>query len=43
MKWATDEQAQTFLAKNGSVPVRTDLVDKIYDPPGRRVQGVRST
>jgi multiple sugar transport system substrate-binding protein len=34
VKWATDEQAQTFLAKNGSVPVRTDLVPKIYDPQG---------
>ncbi len=34
VKWATDEEAQTFLAKNGSVPVRTDLVPKIYDPQG---------
>ncbi|MGI8457091.1 MAG: ABC transporter substrate-binding protein [Propionibacteriaceae bacterium] len=34
VKWATDEEAQTFLAKNGSVPVRTDLVSKIYDPQG---------
>ena len=34
IKWATDEEAQTFLAKNGSVPVRTDLVDKIYSPQG---------
>jgi multiple sugar transport system substrate-binding protein len=34
VKWATDEEAQTFLAKNGSVPVRTDLVDKIYSPQG---------
>jgi multiple sugar transport system substrate-binding protein len=34
VKWATDEEAQTFLAKNGSVPVRTDLVGKIYDPQG---------
>lgn len=34
VKWATDEEAQTFLAKNGSVPVRTDLVDKIYAPQG---------
>ena len=34
VKWATDEQAQTFLAKNGSVPVRTDLVPKIYAPQG---------
>ncbi|WP_091177902.1 ABC transporter substrate-binding protein [Microlunatus flavus] len=34
VKWATDEQAQTFLAKNGSVPVRTDLVPKIYATQG---------
>jgi multiple sugar transport system substrate-binding protein len=34
VKWATDEEAQTFLAKNGSVPVRTDLVGKIYSPQG---------
>ena len=34
VKWATDEQAQTFLAKNGSVPVRTDLVPKIYASQG---------
>jgi multiple sugar transport system substrate-binding protein len=34
VKWATDEEAQTFLAKNGSVPVRTDLVGKIYAPQG---------
>jgi multiple sugar transport system substrate-binding protein len=34
IKWATDEEAQTFLAKNGSVPVRTDLVPKIYAPQG---------
>jgi multiple sugar transport system substrate-binding protein len=30
IKWATGEQAQTILAKAGIVPVRTDLVDKIY-------------
>ena len=30
MKWATDEEAQTILAKAAIVPVRTDLVDKIY-------------
>lgn len=30
VKWATDEQAQTILAKAAIVPVRTDLVDKIY-------------
>lgn len=34
VKWATDAQAQTFLAHNGSVPVRTDLIDKIYAPQG---------
>jgi multiple sugar transport system substrate-binding protein len=32
VKWATDEAAQTVLAKQGIVPVRTDLVDKIYAP-----------
>jgi len=32
IKWATDEQAQTVLAKAGIVPVRTDLIDKIYAP-----------
>jgi len=32
VKWATSEQAQTILAKNSIVPVRTDLVDKIYAP-----------
>jgi multiple sugar transport system substrate-binding protein len=34
IKWSTDEEAQTFLAKNGSVPVRTDLVPKIYASQG---------
>jgi multiple sugar transport system substrate-binding protein len=34
VKWATDEEAQTFLAANGSVPVRTDLVPTIYAPQG---------
>ena len=34
IKWSTEEEAQTFLAKNGSVPVRTDLVPKIYAPQG---------
>jgi multiple sugar transport system substrate-binding protein len=34
VKWATDEEAQTFLSKNGSVPVRTDLVEKIYNSQG---------
>jgi multiple sugar transport system substrate-binding protein len=32
VKWATSEAAQTVLAKQGIVPVRTDLVDKIYAP-----------
>ena len=32
VKWATGEEAQTILAKNSIVPVRTDLVDKIYAP-----------
>ncbi|MCW2811146.1 MAG: hypothetical protein JWP61_1604, partial [Friedmanniella sp.] len=49
VKWATDEEAQTFLAKNGSVPVRTDLVGKIYDPQGEpykvfgRLMGIGKT
>jgi multiple sugar transport system substrate-binding protein len=34
VKWATDVEAQTFLAKNGSVPVRTDLVPEIYATQG---------
>ena len=38
VKWATDEQAQTFLAKNGSVPVRTDLIPKIYASQGAPYQ-----
>lgn len=32
VKWATSEEAQTILAKNAVVPVRTDLIDKIYAP-----------
>jgi ABC-type glycerol-3-phosphate transport system substrate-binding protein len=32
VKWATSEEAQTVLANKGLVPVRTDLVDKIYAP-----------
>jgi multiple sugar transport system substrate-binding protein len=49
VKWATEEQAQTFLAKNGSVPVRTDLVDKIYNTQGEhyavfgRLMGIGKT
>jgi multiple sugar transport system substrate-binding protein len=34
VKWATDQEAQGFLAKNGSVPVRTDLVGSIYSNQG---------
>jgi multiple sugar transport system substrate-binding protein len=32
VKWATSEDAQTILAHNSIVPVRTDLIDKIYAP-----------
>ncbi|MEU9957376.1 sugar ABC transporter substrate-binding protein [Streptomyces sp. NPDC050982] len=32
VRWATGEQAQTVLADNGIVPVRTDLIDRIYTP-----------
>ncbi|MCX4905248.1 sugar ABC transporter substrate-binding protein [Streptomyces sp. NBC_00878] len=32
VRWATGEQAQTVLAENSIVPVRTDLIDKIYTP-----------
>jgi multiple sugar transport system substrate-binding protein len=32
VKWSTGEEAQTILAKNAIVPVRTDLIDKIYAP-----------
>jgi multiple sugar transport system substrate-binding protein len=32
VKWATSEEAQTILAKNSIVPVRTDLINKIYAP-----------
>lgn len=34
LKWSTGEQAQAFLAKNGSIPIRTDLLPKIYDTQG---------
>lgn len=34
VRWATDADAQAFLAKNGSVPVRTDLVPEIYASQG---------
>jgi multiple sugar transport system substrate-binding protein len=30
VKWATDDEAQTILAKNSIVPVRTDLVESVY-------------
>jgi multiple sugar transport system substrate-binding protein len=30
VKWATGDEAQTILANEAIVPVRTDLVDKIY-------------
>ena len=36
VKWATDEEAQTILAKAGIVPVRTDLVDEIYVSQDKR-------
>ena len=32
LKWATDTQAQTVLAKQAIVPVRTDLLSTIYYP-----------
>ncbi|GGJ65871.1 ABC transporter substrate-binding protein [Streptomyces brasiliensis] len=32
VKWATGKTAQTILAKNSIVPIRTDLIDKIYAP-----------
>ncbi|NMO54801.1 sugar ABC transporter substrate-binding protein [Actinoplanes sp. TBRC 11911] len=40
VKWATDEPAQTILAKNSIVPVRTDLIDKIYAPLDPRYQAL---
>jgi multiple sugar transport system substrate-binding protein len=49
VKWATEEEAQSFLAKNGSVPVRTDLVEKIYNTQGEhyavfgRLMGIGKT
>lgn len=30
VKWATDDEAQTILANNSIVPVRTDLVESVY-------------
>jgi multiple sugar transport system substrate-binding protein len=32
LKWATDEEAQTVLAKQAVLPIRLDLLDKIYVP-----------
>lgn len=32
LKWATDKQAQTVLAQQAIVPVRTDLLSTIYYP-----------
>lgn len=36
LKWATGEQAQTVLAKLAVVPIRLDLIDKIYTPQDPR-------
>jgi len=35
VKWATDTQAQTWLAKNGSAPIRKDLLDSVYATQGQ--------
>jgi multiple sugar transport system substrate-binding protein len=40
VKWATGEQAQTVLAQNSVVPVRTDLIDKIYAPLDPRYEAL---
>lgn len=32
--WATGDEAQTFLAANGSMPVRTDLLPTVYNNQG---------
>ncbi|WP_431279194.1 ABC transporter substrate-binding protein [Leifsonia poae] len=32
VKWATDEQAQKILASKSVLPIRMDLLDKIYTP-----------
>jgi multiple sugar transport system substrate-binding protein len=42
VKWATSEEAQTILAKNAIVPVRTDLIDKIYAPLDPRYKALGS-
>jgi multiple sugar transport system substrate-binding protein len=36
LKWATGEQAQTILANLAVVPIRLDLIDKIYTPKDPR-------
>jgi multiple sugar transport system substrate-binding protein len=36
VKWSTGEEAQTLLAQNSIVPVRTDLVESIYGPDDER-------
>ena len=42
VKWSTSEEAQTILAKNSIVPVRTDLIDKIYAPLDPRYKALGS-
>lgn len=41
LKWATDKQAQTVLAQQSIVPVRTDLLSSIYYPldPRNKILG----
>lgn len=41
LKWATDKQAQTVLAQQSIVPVRTDLLKTIYYPldPRNKILG----
>jgi multiple sugar transport system substrate-binding protein len=36
VQWATGDEAQTLLADNSVVPVRTDLLDEIYVPKDPR-------
>ncbi len=38
LKWITDEQAQTVLAKAAVLPIRLDLLSKIYTPQDPRFQ-----
>ncbi len=40
VKWATDTQAQTWLAKNGSAPIRKDLLDSVYATQGQSFEMV---